>query len=450
MKARHVHPSDLHGYSRLAIDATLGVTDMVEAMHLNILQFPAPFGKVRGHSHAYGNIQTVLRKITRRIYNSIRRGTQLVGGGLDIALECTHPELAQIRSTKERAAVIAILNGVLGDHMTARKNPLTITMDWRLNGQPLELTTEALSSTIQQPQGRVLIMIHGHCMNVLQWTRNGHNHGDVLAAANGFTPMVLRYNTGLHISQNGRALADQLEQLVRVWPVPVQELCIVGYSMGGLVARSAFHYGALTQQSWMQHVHKLLCLGSPHHGSMLERAGNMVDIALDLSPYSEALSRLGKIRSSGTTDLRHGNLTDEDWAGRDRFAHRADPRQPVPLPENVQCYAIAAMIAKTHGDLSGKLVGDGLVPLMSALGQHRDEQRALHFPQGHQKVFYGMTHLGLLDSKAVCDQMQEWMAAPYAPSRRAPASTLTPITQARWGNYMLFATKYIATKSPAV
>ena len=158
-----------------------------------------------------------------------------------------------------------------------------------------------------------------------------------------------------------------------------------------------------------QSVADRLIVGSPHHGSMLERAGNLVDVALEVSPYSEALARLGKIRSAGTTDLRYGNLIDEDWMGRDRFAPGADPRQPIPLPAHVQCYAIAAMIAKEHSDLSAKLVGDGLVPLKSALGQHPESSRALVFAPDRQKVFYGMTHLGLLSSTAVCDQMQAWL-----------------------------------------
>jgi pimeloyl-ACP methyl ester carboxylesterase len=249
-------------------------------------------------------------------------------------------------------------------------------------------------------------------MNELQWTSHGHNHGEVLAAANGYTPVYLRYNTGLHISQNGRAFADLLEELVTAWPVPVQEVCILGYSMGGLVARSAFHYGAQAGHSWLHWVHKLLFVGTPHHGSMLERAGNLVDVALEASPYSHALSRLGKIRSAGTTDLRHGNLLDEDWVGRDRFARTSDPRQPLQLPPNVQCYAIAAMIGKEHSEVSGKWVGDGLVPVPSALGQHQDAQRALHFAAEHQKVFYGTTHLGLLESQAVCAQLQAWIAQP--------------------------------------
>ena len=412
MKKRHLHWSDLHGYSRLAIDATLGVTDLVEAMHLNILQLPMPLNTVRGNhrKRANGRVQTAVRKSTGLIYGSVRGVTRLVGAGLDLALGRLQPAVEHLPSSHQRAAVLSILNGVLGDHMVNRQNPLTITMGWHHQGKPLPLNTEALAEAMPLANGRILVMLHGHCMNELQWsTSSGHNHVHSLAHGGGFTPMVLRYNTGLHVSQNGRALADQLEQLVQAWPTPVEEIHIVGYSMGGLIARSAFYYGALTQHSWMPHVRKLIFVGSPHHGSMLERAGNLVDVALEVSPYSEALARLGKIRSAGTTDLRYGNLIDEDWMGRDRFAPGADPRQPIPLPAHVQCYAIAAMIAKEHSDLGAKLVGDGLVPLKSALGQHPESSRALVFAPERQKVFYGMTHLGLLSSTAVCDQMQAWL-----------------------------------------
>ena len=421
MKTKHVHLSDLHGYSRLAIDATLGVTDLVEAMHHTILRLPMPFGKSdkRPGPGAHGVVYTVLQHTSGRIYGAIKRITCLVGGGLDTALEHLQPELEHLNSSKQRMTILSILNGVLGDHMTTKSNPLTITMGWRSVGKLLKLTPQALSEAIPQPSARLLVLLHGHCMNELQWTSQGHNHGEVLAQANGFTPMYLRYNTGLHISQNGRALADALEHLVKAWPVAVEEICVFGYSMGGLVARSAFYYGAQADHSWMPLVRKLLFVGTPHHGSMLERAGNLVDVALEASPYSEALARLGKIRSAGTTDLRHGNLVDEDWAGRDRFARSADPRQPLPLPSGVQCFAIAAMISKKHNDLSGKLMGDGLVPLKSALGQHPDTRHALHLPKSHQKVFYGLSHLGLLSSAAVCAQLQAWMAQPI---QAGPAS----------------------------
>lgn len=413
MRKTHVHLSDIHGYSRLAVEATLGVTNLVESMHHSILGIPAPIGKsaARPPSGIHGLVYQVLKKTSAQVYKIVRQIATLVGGGFDAALEHLQPELEHLQSSRERAAVIAILNGVLGDHMTTHGNPLTITMGFRHQGQALELTPQALTTAFPQSGGKVMVLLHGHCMNEMQWCRNGHDHGVVLAQANGYTPVYLRYNSGLHISENGRALADLLDALVRAWPQPVEDLLIIGYSMGGLLARSAFNYAQKAQYGWSLCVKKMFFVGTPHHGSMLEQAGNLVDVALEASPYSAALARLGKIRSAGTTDLRHGNVLDEDWAGRDRFARGRDPRNPLPLPHGVQCYAIAAMLARQHGALKAKLVGDGLVPLQSALGQHPDVRRALDFAPDRQKVFYGLGHLGLLDSAAVCAQMQEWIAA---------------------------------------
>lgn len=411
MQKKHIYWSDIHGYSRLAIEATLGVTDLVEAMHRNILALPMPLAKAAAtpDSGVHGAAYQLLHRSSAIVYDTIRGVTKLVSGGLDAAMEHLQSELGHLDSSDERAALISILNGVLGDHMTAHDNPLTITMGFYQDGKLLELTPTSLTKSIPAPQGRILVLLHGHCMNELQWQRNGHDHGKVLAAANGFTPIYLRYNTGLHISKNGRACADLLEELIGAWPVPIEEICIMGYSMGGLVARSAFHYGALNHCSWLGKVQKLMFVGTPHHGSMVERAGNMVDLALDLSPYSQALSRLGKIRSAGTTDLRHGNLIDEDWEGHDRFAHAADQRTYSQLPANVRCYAIAAALAKEQNALQDQWIGDGLVPVNSALGRHKDERRALRFADEHSRVFYGLSHLGLLDSQDVCVQLQIWM-----------------------------------------
>jgi pimeloyl-ACP methyl ester carboxylesterase len=413
MKQPHIYLSDIQGLGQLVVDATLGITNMVETMHHTVLHLPKPLGKVRSGPPPglHGVVYKGLQGSSALVYGLVRRVTSAVGHGLDSAVEHLHPERDPAHSSRARTVAVSILNGVLGDHMQAHGNPLTLGMTWRRDGQVLEVSRAALAATIAQPSGKILVMLHGHCMNELQWQRNGHNHGAVLSAANGYTPMYLRYNTGLHISKNGRALAHMLEQLVAQWPTAVQEICVVGYSMGGMVARSAFHYGGKARHTWVQYVHKLFFVGTPQHGSMVEQAGNLIDKALEVSPYSHALSRLGKIRSAGTTDLRHGNLIDEDWAGHDRFAHARDRRQLSQLPANVKCYAIAAMIAKEPSEVWGQLVGDGLVPVKSALGKHRDHNRALHLLPQHQRVYYGMNHLGLLDSLAVCEQLQEWIAA---------------------------------------
>jgi pimeloyl-ACP methyl ester carboxylesterase len=252
-------------------------------------------------------------------------------------------------------------------------------------------------------------MIHGLCMNDLQWARAGHDHGAALGHALGATPVYLHYNSGLHVSINGHALAQQLEHLFDQWPQPIDRLVLVGHSMGGLLARSATHYGRQAGHRWTARLSDMVFLGTPHHGAPLERAGNWVDILLGATPYAAPFARLGKVRSAGITDLRHGNLLDEDWVGRDRFARGADRRQPLPLPQDVRCYAVATSIGQQSGDLKDRMLGDGLVPLDSALGRHRTVARCLAFAEDHQWIGYGINHLDLLSHPGVYAQVLRWL-----------------------------------------
>ncbi|MHB8474625.1 MAG: esterase/lipase family protein, partial [Gammaproteobacteria bacterium] len=279
-------------------------------------------------------------------------------------------------------------------------------MQLRRDGKPLELTRKGLRGAT----GRVLLMVHGLCMNDLQWRRNGHDHAVALAADGNFTRVYLRYNSGLHVCLNGRALAEQIEVLLRAWPVPIDELVIIAHSMGGLVARSACHYGERACHDWLRHLRHMVFLGTPHHGAPLERGGNWVDLILDASPYTTAFARLGKIRSAGITDLRHGSLLDEDREDKDRFA-RSRRNRVVPLPSGVKCYAVAASIAEKRGARVKQLLGDGLVPLDSALGRHADASKSLSFPKTRQWVGYGMNHMDLLDRKQAYAQLKRWLCA---------------------------------------
>lgn len=403
IKKIQVRSSDLRGISRLAIDATVGLTDLVETMHHNIARAPGilatpPAGPTRG--------------ITRLVYRSIRGVTRLVGGGIDVVLGQLAPLLGERSTLPGHEAIQAALNGVLGNYLATSGNPLAIPMCLRREGQPLNLDSPALVTTPSPPPtSKLIVLVHGLCMHDRQWDRQGHNHGAALARDLGYTPVFLYYNSGRHISTNGREFADLLETLVKQWPVPLEELAIIGHSMGGLVSRSACHYGHLAGHDWLRHLKKLVFLGTPHHGAPLERGGHWVDILLGLSPYTAPFARLGKIRSAGITDLRHGNLLDEDWAGHDRFARSGDRRRPVPLPEGVRCYALAATLGKQGGSLGDRLLGDGLVSVNSALGRHPQPNLNLEFPQARQWVGYGMNHLDVLSRPEAYQQVKEWLAA---------------------------------------
>jgi pimeloyl-ACP methyl ester carboxylesterase len=399
--ASHQLASDLRGASRLVIEATTGMTDLVEAVH----------GTIAGVAGVIPGTSTErTRGITRFVYRWVGGVTRLVGGGLDLALAPFGRFAAGRESSPAREAALAVLNGVCGDHLAATGNPLAIRMSLRRDAAVLDLDPSAIRSAIPAITGRVLIQAHGLCMNDLHWGRGG---GDPLASCAldlGFTPLHLHYNTGLRVAANGRAFAALLETLVAEWPVPVDELVIVGHSMGGLVARSAHHHGVAAGHGWPQRLRKLVFLGTPHHGAPLERAGHGLDMLLALSPFTLPFTRLGRIRSAGITDLRHGCLLDEDWQGRDRHASgRRDSRTPVPLPADVDCYAVAAVRAERAGTPVARLLGDGLVPVASALGEHEETRFALRFPDAHRWVGQGLGHLELLSSPRVFEQVARWL-----------------------------------------
>jgi hypothetical protein len=403
-----VQPSDIRGASRLVIDAIVGITDIVEAMHVNIASVPG-MPRVLAPRRARG--------ITGLAYGSVRVITGGVGRALDAALARLVPLLGARGSSARRDSVLSAVNGVLGDYLARSGNPLAIPMALRRNGRPLALDSAALAARIVNPGPRLLVLVHGLCMSDRDWRRRGRNPAESLAGDLGQTALYLHYNSGRHISANGQEFAALLERLVDAWPVPVESLTLVTHSMGGLVARSAYHYARASSLRWPARLRDVVFIATPHHGAPLERGGNWVDVILGLSAYSAPLARLGKIRSAGITDLRYGNLADEDWQGRDRFAREGDRRLAIPLPSGARCYAIAGTIAPEGSLVGDRFIGDGLVPLASALGRHPDPHRRLGFPASRQWIGEGLGHIDLLTNPATWEQIGRWLSA-RAISRR--------------------------------
>jgi pimeloyl-ACP methyl ester carboxylesterase len=404
---KHLRPSDLRAISQLATQATRGVASMTEGVHHAVLRSMG----------APDNQQAQTGGIAGFVYRTVHGVTELVGKGLQTAFTKLEPLLEtlvdQPPETPEREAVLAALNGVMGDQLVQTHNPLATPMTLRYQGRALNLRA---MPPMPGATGKVLLLIHGLCMNDLQWrARPGDNpakvsdHATALAVQLGYTPVYLRYNTGLHTSQNGRELASMLEQLLAKWPVPVQELTVVVHSMGGLVIRSAVHCAQQSGLRWPQQLKNIVFLGTPHHGAPLERAGNWVDVILGANPFSKPFAKLGQLRSAGITDLRFGHVLDADWQGHDRFRKRSDSRQPLPLPEGVACYTVAATTAAKRSPLADRLIGDGLVPLASALGQHTDPRHHLEFAKTEQVIVYRTHHMALLHSPEVTHQMVRWL-----------------------------------------
>jgi len=360
-------PQHLRGASRLAVAATNGVTDLVEAMHAEIARLPltAPRQRTRG--------------LTGLVYGGVRGVTRLVGGGLDLALGALAPLLGQARP--ERAsATLAALNGVLGDYLEETANPLAIPMSLR----PL----------VDGASGPPLVLLHGLCMNEAQWRRDGSDFPAAFAAL-GYQPLGLRYNSGRPVWRNGAELAALLDEV----PGP---LTLLGHSMGGLVARSAIAQAG--RRRWRKRLRALVTLGTPHQGAPLERGGQQLQLLLALSAYSRPLAGLAARRSAGIRDLRHASLL-----GADADAGKASS---LPLPQGVACYAVAATTSTAPEGASARWLGDGLVPVASALGRHRSPARRLSFTD--TALFTGLGHLGLQTDAAVLAQLQRWLGTPPA------------------------------------
>jgi hypothetical protein len=383
--------TDLQGAARLATDATRGLTDLVEAMHERIARLPGvPAPEKAGRTSG----------LTGLIYKTIRGVTRVAGGSVDalLGLVGTALERGAAEPGPQREAIVAALNGVLGDHLAASGNPLATPMSWRRDGRPW--------TPADADGGDILILAHGLCMNDLQWRRDGHDHGTALVREFGFSPVYLRYNSGLHIATNGRTLADRLEALIGGWPHPVRRVAMLTHSMGGLLARSALHFGLQAGHRWPHVLDELIFLGTPHHGAPLERAGQGLTLLLGATPYTAPFARLARLRSAGITDLRHANLIDEGLS-----TSSARPPTPVPLPAlpRLRCFTVAARLGVADGVLSSKVLGDGLVPLDSALGRHPDPSRTLHFAPERQWVADGVNHLALLSRPEVAERLRGWL-----------------------------------------
>jgi pimeloyl-ACP methyl ester carboxylesterase len=214
----------------------------------------------------------------------------------------------------------------------------------------------------------------------------------------------------LHISHNGRELSAQLEGLLSTWPQPIDELSVVAHSMGGLLLRSALHQAMEQNLNWPRSLKKVVFLATPHHGAPLERAGNRLDVMLGGLSYTRPFKALGQLRSAGITDLRYGNLLDDDWQAHDRFERKGDQRRIVTLPESIEFFTVAATLADKRGLIPDRLVGDGLVPLHSALGQHADENRTLNFKPSAQWIAYSTGHMQILNSPEVNEKVLQWLA----------------------------------------
>lgn len=394
-----VYRSDMvEGLAQLAMSGMVEVTELVESIHREIVLRPFEY-LLPATDHLWNYT------ITNKVYRLIKGVMRFSGAQTATALRAVNRRVAdKTRLTDTEKFLVNVINGVMGDHLVAENNPLALDM----------LLYDRYGDVMEKKiSGRVVILVHGLAMSYLSWSP-AENRGlgeHIVYSQPDTTILYLDYNTGRRISQNGHSFSSLLQELTEDHP-DITDIDLIGHSMGGLVARSALFYGKQECMSWTEKVDHLICLGSPHHGAVLERIGFFLQETLQSIPIAGNLAHLLDLRSAGIIDLRHGSIRDDDWK---HLVHRMgmsdDIRKAAPLPSRVNAYLIAASLQDKPAKNGRDILGDGLVSVPSALGEHKGEHD-LQVPESHKAVFYGVNHMDIQYHERVRKQVIAWLREP--------------------------------------
>lgn len=317
----------------------------------------------------------------------------------------------------QRHFLVPAINGAVGD----RLKRLSIPMRFRDAGR--DVSVAKVGRLIAHRH--LVICVHGLMGDEVVWGQapadavpgEGLSLEARLAAA-GMTPLSVRYNSGRHVSQNGRSLSALLDALVVRHGARFDRVSFVCHSMGGLVVRSAEHRAQkdkalLGASAWLDRMDTLICLGTPHDGAWLERTSSVVSEVLQRLPTrpTRIIAGLMNLRSAGIRDLRLGLLTDDDWARRDSAWMGLADRQQVPLSPGVRYRVAMGTLTADETAWLGRVFGDGMVAPGSAGTLSGADDAGIE-----QRVFPSTGHVALM----VRPDVHAWICARLAGAPRSP------------------------------
>ena len=307
----------------------------------------------------------------------------------------------------------SILNGIIGDYLEEKNNELKIEMGFYYHNKPVKLESNDIQEIYSDITPKICILIHGLCANEFEWKLCGtedKDYGERLQSDLGYTPLYLRYNSGLHISENGKRLSTIISNLVDAYPIKIDEIIFICHSLGGLITRSACDYGIEHEADWTSKVKRLFFLASPHLGAPFERFGNVLTHVLKVinNPITQLVGDIINLRSSAIKDLRYGYIKDDDWKGYDSDELLEDNRNNASLLPNAVHYNIAASLTENPKHPLNMYVGEPLVPLYSAFGKSKIKEKSIHFPKEHNIVFSKTGHIKIANSNYVYKQIYDW------------------------------------------
>ncbi|NKF22334.1 esterase/lipase family protein [Solimonas marina] len=427
LPAIHHQPTPrLPGAIELAADVFDRTTEHIHAFHRAIAARPfAPLQATPALGHAVAPIRVLHDGITDAVYRGVRDGGAI---GFGVATGIARL-LARRDGTAPPAAAphldtaTSALAGLIGDHLAGRRNPLAPRFGLYRNGLCIGRDADSLRRAYPDAQPRLALFVHGLCCNESSWQLyrdpsrpETRGYGERLQAI-GYTPLYLRYNTGAHISQNAERLARLMKTLDQHWPVPVEEIVLIGHSMGGLILRAAAAAGLRRSDAWTRKVHALFCLGSPHLGAPLEKGVQALTEVLQTFDLSRPWAGIFEARSVGIRDLRHGATSSADWR---RGVHA--PQRLAQLP-GVRYHFIGSSMGRDANDLIGHAVGDGLVRLPSAQARKlADADTATLFRRHHMHLLNDPEVGALIEARLLRTRPQAAASRIGSSKKRSTAS----------------------------
>ncbi|NYD42576.1 alpha/beta hydrolase [Nocardioides panaciterrulae] len=331
------------------------------------------------------------RGIAAAVYGGLSAGLRATSRGLDRAAATgLGPRLDERPAGRFLASAV---NGLIGDRLRDERPLMAIPLAVRVGGRDVVPRADALAEAFPDATGRVVVLLHGLCEDESHWGRGreqvGATYAETLAAA-GWTPVLLRANTGLGLRENGAGLSALLQHLVEQWPVEVERIALVGHSMGGLVMRAAGAVAATAERPWAQRVSDVVTLGTPHLGAPLARGVGHGSRGMAVLPETAAFGRILDWRSIGVHDLVAG-LTED-----------------VPPLPHARYHLVAATLTRSAGHPLAEVLGDLLVRPESAYG--RDARGRELFPGADLLHVGGTGHFGLLNHPEVHRALTAWLA----------------------------------------
>ncbi|MFZ0625727.1 MAG: alpha/beta fold hydrolase [Acidimicrobiia bacterium] len=373
--------ADWRGLGYLVRVTTERLTYPVEGMHRAILQrwlgMAGPRA-VPGRRLAGG--------LTASVYYTVRLGGRAIEAAISIGagLASERANLRPLWETTRGRYVQSIFNGVWGDRFEEDGSQFRIELGLRdANGGPIPISS--LGRTFPNPTGRVVILLHGLGETERCW--RSPDAPDLIdeLETDGFSVLRMRYNSGRAVSETGSDLARFIEEVRLAWPVPIDEIDLIGHSMGGLVARSSVEVARASGYPWVELVRHLVAIGTPHLGSPIEKGVQLVSDGLGLFKETRPLKAFLGQRSAGIRDM--GGINRE-------FDHL----------DAIDRHIVAGVVTTRPNHPLGVLFGDLVVRVGSATaGGHMDPSDRL--------VVGGRKHADLIRDQEVISQIRTWLGA---------------------------------------